>query len=194
LIKTEKIAIFGGTFDPIHRGHLYLAEEIIDIGEFDRVIVVPAGQPWQRPTIASAEDRFAMTKLAFQGSDILVSDCEVRRKSPSYAIDTVRELQSQFNGDFTWIIGSDAVGGLESWHEISSLAALVEFLVVIRPGYEFSGVKIPSYIRWRQREIGALDLSATEIRRALHEGRDVSSMIAPSVLTYIQEKKLYGAA
>lgn len=136
-----------------------------------------------------------MARRAFERDDVVVSDCEVRRNSPSYALDTVKELKKENpDSDFTWIIGSDALSGLESWHQIMELAELVEFLVIIRPGFEITADRVPEFISWRSLEIGALDISATEIRRALHEHRDVSSMIAPEVLRYIKEKKLYGAA
>lgn len=195
MIKTKKVAIFGGTFDPIHRGHIYLAEEIIKAGDFDQLIVVPAGSPWQRPAVASAEDRLEMVRRAFTRDDVLVSDCEVVRCSPSYAIDTVRELKTQDStSNFTWIIGSDALGGLESWHQINELSKMVDFLVIIRPGYEIQSAHIPNFINWRSLEIGALDMSATEIRRALHENREVGAMLTPDVLSYIREKRLYGAA
>jgi len=194
LIKIKNVAIFGGTFDPIHRGHIYLVEQILDSRRFDQIIVVPAGNPWQRPTIASAADRLAMARLAFTTKEISVSDCEVVRSAPSYAIDTVRELKRDNDASFTWIIGSDALNGLESWHQIQELAALVDFLVIIRPGYSLSGLKVPPFIRWQTLEIGALDISATEIRTALHEHREVSNLITDPVLSYIKEKRLYGAA
>lgn len=196
MIKIKKLAIFGGTFDPIHRGHIHLAEKIIQSGKFDQLVVVPAGRPWQRPAIASAPDRLAMAQLAFQGDEVLVSDCEIKRQSPTYAIDTVRELKQGENADsqFSWVIGSDALSGLESWNRISELAELIDFLVIVRPGYAITGLHIPTFIRWSSIEIGALDISATEIRRALHEHRDVSAMITPSVLSYIEERGLYGAA
>ena len=171
-----------------------MAEKILSSHNYEKLIMVPAGQPWQRPTIANAHHRLEMVKLAIKGDEILVSDCEIRRNAPSYALDTVRELRQEFDGDFTWIIGSDALGSLESWHEIAILAGLVDFLVITRPGFDIAGVHVPDYIRWQQIEIGALDISATDIRRALHEGRDVSALISPQVLSYIQKNQLYGAA
>ena len=195
LIKINRYAIFGGSFDPIHRGHLLLINAIEKSGLFSKIVVVPAGQPWQRPTIASAQDRLAMVQSAITNSEILVSDCEVKRNAPSYAIETVRELQNEFgSASFSWVIGSDALSGLESWHEIKTLSELVDFLVIVRPGYRIDASTVPSFIRWQELEIGALDISATEIRRALQEHRDISAMVTEPVLRYIQEKRLYGAA
>jgi len=136
-----------------------------------------------------------MVQASVSSAGVIVSDCEVRRNAPSYAIDTVRELQNDFGpGSYSWIIGSDALSGLESWHEIRELATLVEFFVIVRPGYLIDASSIPSFIRWRELEIGALDISATEIRRALQENRDISTMVDEPVLRYIREKQLYGAA
>lgn len=191
----NSLAIFGGTFDPIHRGHIYLVRELLQSGRFEKVIVVPAGNPWQRPALATADDRLEMARLACDGLDVLVDDCEVRRNEPSYAIDTVTELgRKNPASSFTWVIGSDALAGLESWHRIRDLAESVEFLVIVRPGYHIADQQIPTYIHWSPLEIGALDISATEIRRALHEKRDVSSLLSEPVLNYIREKGLYGAA
>ncbi len=195
MTEINRYAIFGGSFDPIHRGHLFLISSIEKSSLFTKLIVVPAGQPWQRPTIASAQDRLAMVQASVSSAGVFVSDCEVRRNAPSYAIDTVRELQNDFGpGSYSWIIGSDALSGLESWHEIRELATLVEFFVIVRPGYRIDASSIPSFIRWRELEIGALDISATEIRRALQENRDISTMVDEPVLRYIREKQLYGAA
>lgn len=156
---------------------------------------MPAGNPWQRPTIASPEDRFAMVQLALSDDRIVVSNCEINRVGPSYAIDTVIELMETFEADrFTWILGSDALAGIESWHRIRELAELVDFLAIVRPGYHLDQSRIPDFIRWQVRELGALDISATEIRHALHEHRDVSSMLTEPVSRYIRENGLYGAA
>lgn len=195
MIATNSRAIFGGTFDPIHRGHIYLINELLKSGRFENVIVVPAGNPWQRPTIAKSTDRLEMARLALADLGVVIDDCEVRRSEPSYAIDTVAELRAA-NPEtrFTWVIGSDALVGLESWHRIRELAQLVEFLVIVRPGYKVENQQVPSYLTWSALEIGALDISATEIRRALYEKRDVSSLVTEPVLHYIRERGLYGAA
>lgn len=136
-----------------------------------------------------------MARLALADLGVVIDDCEVRRSEPSYAIDTVAELRAA-NPEtrFTWVIGSDALVGLESWHRIRELAQLVEFLVIVRPGYKVENQQVPSYLTWSALEIGALDISATEIRRALYEKRDVSSLVTEPVLHYIRERGLYGAA
>ena len=195
MIATNQFGIFGGTFDPVHKGHVHLVEKIREAGIFTHLIIVPAGHPWQRPTIASAPDRLAMVERAFAQLDIEISDCEVRNEKPSYAIETVKELKRIFGpGQFTWILGSDALIGIESWHSIRELANEVDFLAISRPGFVINPELIPDFIRWHSIEIGALAISATEVRRALHEHRDVSSMISPSVLTYIEDNGLYGVA
>lgn len=195
MIATNKFGIFGGTFDPVHKGHVHLVEKIRDASLFSHLIVVPAGQPWQRPTLASAPHRLAMVERAFSDLSVEISDCEVRRDQPSYALETVKELKNDFGpGEFTWILGSDALIGIESWHSIRDLAHEVDFLAIARPGFVISPELIPDFVRWKSLEIGALSISATEVRRALHEHRDVSSMIPSSVLSYIQDNRLYGAA
>ena len=195
MTATNSIAIFGGTFDPIHNGHIHLIKEILNSGKFTKVVVVPAGNPWRKTPVAPADDRLEMSKLALKEIDADVSDCEVRRGSPSYAIDTVKDLEELYPGStFTWIIGSDALIGLSSWHQIQELASQIQFLIILRPGHDLQKTTIPSYIQWQSIEIDALDISATQIRKLVGSGGEISSLVPDSVARYIQSKGLYGAA
>lgn len=193
MIKIKNCAIYGGSFDPIHLGHIHLVEEVKKSGLAETLIVVPAGKPWQRETHASAKDRLAMAQIALASSGVIVSDCEINRPGNSYAIDTVTELSKTFHADrYLWVIGSDAFATIESWHRFAELVELVEFLVISRPGYQ---VVAPSQlIKWENLEIGALDISATQVREALKEGRNLAGLLTPAVSDYIREHRLYGAA
>ena len=195
MIATNHFAIFGGSFDPIHNGHLHLITSLLDSHRFQKIIVIPAGDPWQKKPQAAKEDRLAMTRLALAGLAVEVNDCEVMRSGPSYAIDTATLLKSQNpNAHLTWIIGSDALSKLSTWNRFEELAKLVDFLVIQRPGYVTENSMVHSNIDWSSVEIEALDISATQIRKALSEGRDISGLVPHQVARYIAEKRLYGAA
>lgn len=195
MTATNKYGVFGGSFDPIHLGHVHLINQILNLGIFEKVIVIPAGDPWQKSPSVSAQQRLEMTQLALADLPVIVSNIEVLRNGASYAIDTVKELKSQFpNVEFTWIIGSDVANALKSWREVSQLAQEVSFLVIKRPNSQIEKSQIPDGIRFTELEIAALDISATEIRQALAEKRDVSRLIPASVAGFIQSKGLYGAA
>lgn len=134
-----------------------------------------------------------MAKLALTGESVELSDSEIRRNSPSYAIDTVSEVKRLFPAEkYTWILGSDAFAGLPTWHRFEELAREVSFLVVKRPGspdpQEISGVNSEVI------EIGALDISSTLIRSRLKNGEDVSEFLPAPVASYVKERGLYGAA
>jgi len=195
LTATNSIAIFGGTFDPIHNGHVHVISEILKSGKFSKLVIVPAGKPWQKSPSASANNRLEMTKLALSEIDVEVSNCEVKRDTPSYAIDTVHDLHSLYpESSLTWIIGSDAIAGLSTWNRIDEMASEVDFLIVLRPGHAVDQSAIPHFIKWTSIEIHARDISATQVREKVSGGSDISDLVPPSVAAYIYEKKLYGAA
>lgn len=193
MIKIKSCAIFGGSFDPIHNGHLHLIDSLNKSRNFDRFVIVPAGDPYQKKCLASPADRLKMVELALAGKSVEVSDCEIRRPGPSYAIDTVKEIESLFHAErYLWIIGSDAFAGIRSWNRFEELIEMVEFLVVIRPG---SGeIEAIPGVRFERLEIGALDVSSTEIRSRVENREDVAHLLPISVAAYIEEKGLYGAA
>ena len=172
-----------------------MISEILKSEKFSKLVIVPAGKPWQKSPTASASDRLKMTKLALGNLDVEVSDCEIKRDAPSYAIDTVHDLHS-LNPEFsmTWIIGSDSIPGLSTWKRVDELASKVEFLIVIRPGHLVDQSAIPHSIKWTSIEIHARDISATQVREKVNNRSDISDLVPPSVAAYIYEKKLYGAA
>ena len=195
MIATKKIAIFGGSFDPIHNGHLHLITSILDSKIFEKLIVIPAGDPWQKEMHASKLDRLAMTRIALKGKRVDVDDCEVSRTGPSYAIDTAKHLiDSEPQARYTWIIGSDALQNIATWHRLEELTNIVDFLVIIRPGHAIEAANVHAEVKWSSIEIEALDISSTAVRHLLAEGRDVSHFIPQEVHRYIIEKRLYGAA
>ena len=198
MIAINSFAVFGGTFDPIHRGHLLLITNVLKSGKFDQLFVVPAGEPNLRTApVASKSDRLKMLELALSdlpqeiSHQIRISDIEILRTGPTYSVDTIKELQRTFNAKWTLIIGSDVLNSLPQWHAFEELSSLVEFLVVKRPGSEVASA--PG-IRMSSIEIDALDISATTVRAALAAGSDVNSFISPRVAEYIKEQGLYARA
>jgi len=185
-----KIAIVGGTFDPIHNGHLQVITEVAK--KFEKVVVIPTGNPWLKDhtPIASGEQRVAMAQIAINslnlGEKVQVSAIEVKRSGPSYAIDTVNELSKIYpDCQFTLILGSDAASNLSKWHRSDELQKLVEILVVKRPGINSSS--------FEEIEISAPDLSSTQIRDKVANSQDISEFVTPTVASFIKEHHLYGS-
>ena len=185
-----QIAIIGGTFDPIHKGHLQVISEVAK--RFEKVIVIPTGNPWLKDhtPIASGEQRVAMTQIAVNslGLDekVQVSAIEVKRPGPSYAIDTVNELSKIYPGSkFTLVLGSDAASNLNKWHRSEQLQKLVDVLVVKRAGVNSSS--------FDEIEISAPDLSSTQIRDKVANSADISEFVIPTVASFIKEHHLYGS-
>ena len=185
-----KIAIVGGTFDPIHKGHLQVITKVAK--KFEKVIVIPTGNPWLKDhtPIASGEQRVAMAQIAVNslnlGEKVQVSAIEVKRSGPSYAIDTVNELSKIYpDCQFTLVLGSDAASNLSKWHRSDELQKLVEVLVVKRPGVNSSS--------FEEIEISAPDLSSTQIRDKVANSQDISEFVTPTVASFIKEHHLYGS-
>ena len=186
----KDIAIIGGTFDPIHKGHLQVISAVAK--KFTKVIVIPTGNPWLKDhtPIATGEQRVAMTQIAVNslnlGDKVQVSAIEVKRPGPSYAIDTVNELSQIYPGSrFTLVLGSDAASKLNKWHKSDELQRLVEVLVVKRPGVEASN--------FSEIEVSAPDLSSTQIRDKVANSEDISNLVIPTVAAFIKEHHLYGS-
>jgi nicotinate-nucleotide adenylyltransferase len=188
--KVQKIAIIGGTFDPIHKGHLKIISEVAK--KFEKVIVIPTGDPWLKAAkpIATGEQRVAMAQIAVNslGLDekVQVSAMEVKRPGPSYAIDTVNELSKIYPGSkFTLVLGSDAASNLSKWHRSDELQKLVDVLVV-------KG-QVLIQVNFAEIEISAPDLSSTQIRDKVANSADISELVIPTIASFIKEHHLYGS-
>jgi len=186
-----KIGILGGTFNPVHIGHLILAEEAREKLGLDKVIFVPAYLPPHKDNgeIISAAERLKMVRLAIKGNpSFVVSDIEIRRKGRSYTIDTVRALKRTYlRHQLYFIIGSDLLNYLSGWKDLKDVVGLVTFIAATRPGYPLE--QIPAYIRTLS--IRAVDVSAFEVRKCIKRGKSFRYLVPDQVYGYIRKKKLY---
>jgi nicotinate-nucleotide adenylyltransferase len=186
-----KIGILGGTFNPIHIGHLILAEEVREKIGLDEVIFVPTYLPPHKDNsdIASAGARLKMVKLAIKGNRYFqVSDLEIKRDGRSYTIDTLKALKKRYAHDeLYFIIGSDLLKYLDDWKDLDEIIQMVSFVVATRPGYPLE--KIPSHIYTIP--IRAVDISGFEIRKAIKENKSFRYLVPERVLEYIRKERLY---
>ena len=189
---TTRIGVFGGSFDPVHNGHLVAAKAVAKAINLDRVVFVPAGLQWQKQSSTSGTDRLAMVRLAITGiAGFEVSDIDILRDGPTYTFDTLTEFREANPGaELFFILGTDAMAGLESWKNAASLLDLATFVVVTRPG---SILQVPEWASGRVmvQEIEALDLSSTEFRERYLAGQDCTDLVPPAVLDYIETHQLY---
>jgi nicotinate-nucleotide adenylyltransferase len=186
-----KIGILGGTFNPVHLGHLILAEEAREKLGLDRVIFVPANLAPHKDGIgiAPAADRLKMLKLAIKGNkSFKVSDIEIKRPGRSYTIDTVRELKKAFfHDELYFIVGSDLLKYLEEWKDLKDILKMVNFVAATRPGYPLKD--LPEYIKTI--EIRAVDISGFEVRECVRLKKSFRYLVPEAVNNYIVKKKLY---
>ncbi len=185
------VGLFGGSFDPIHHGHLIVGRAVAETLGLDELRFMPAGeQPFKRGRhVASADERAAMVALAVAGeSGLALERCEVDRPGPSFTVDTLRELRRREPGrDFTLVVGADATRDLNQWREAESLPALARIVAVARPG----APRPDSTLVERVVEVPAVDLSATEIRRRVAEGRSIRYLVPDAVAEFIATHGLY---
>ena len=185
----------GGTFDPIHVGHLVAASEVLHALSFDGVIFMPAGDPWQKRSEASAEDRLMMTSLGVAGvKSFAVSRLEVDRKGPTYTADSLATLR-EFYGPETelfLIAGADAVLNLSTWKKLDRLRELAEIVAVTRPGSDFSAFRVSDDLpKVHFQEIPGIDISATQIRERVRRGQPIDFLVPRDVARYIRQQGLY---
>lgn len=186
-----KIGILGGTFNPIHIGHLILAEEAREKLGLNKIIFVPAYLPPHKDNsdIALAKYRYQMIELAIEkNAYFFLSDMEIKRNGRSYTIDTLKEFKKLYPEDeLYFIIGSDLLKYLDAWKDLDELIKMVKFIVATRPGYALE--KIPSHISTLP--IRAVDISGFEIRRAIKENKSFRYLVPEAVFKYIIKKRLY---
>ena len=190
-----KIGVLGGTFDPIHLGHLAIAEEVRDRLELEEVCFVPAGAPWMKAgqALSSAEDRLSMVRLAVQDNPFFrVSTVELERSGPSYTVDTLRELQDDYGPDarLFFILGSDTFARFDDWKDPEEILELATLVVVDRPGskpVEKVGGDVECI-----RDV-YLEISASDIRRRVAEGASIRYLAPEPVERHIYARGLYRA-
>lgn len=184
----------GGTFDPIHHGHLVAASEVADRFGLDEVVFVPTGQPWQkgeRP-VSRAEDRYLMTVVATASNPgFSVSRVDIDRTGPTYTVDTLTDLRAQRpDAALFFITGADALSQILSWRDIEEMFALAHFVGVTRPGYELGDAHLPDGAVTLV-EVPAMAISSTDCRRRVAEGRPVWYLVPDGVVQYISKVGLY---
>ncbi len=190
----RRVALFGGSFDPVHNAHLALARAALQALDLHEVRWVPAGQPWQKAhKITDAVHRVAMVELAIASEPRFVLDnIEIRHQGPSYTLQTLKALQAaQPDTEWTLLIGQDQYSGLHTWHDWPTLLSLATLAVANRPGDK----RTPHPDVQRQRHhmvpLPMLDISSTRIRQQVAMGQDISEWVPPAVARYIEDNGLY---
>jgi nicotinate-nucleotide adenylyltransferase len=189
----------GGTFDPVHHGHLCAASEVRALFDLDEVVFVPTGQPWQKAdrAVTSAEDRYLMTVIATaHNPHFSVSRIDIERAGPTYTVDTLRQLREEFGGDseLYFMTGSDALAQILTWRSPDELFELAHFVGVNRPGYEPVDVARFPPGAVTLVEVPALAISSSACRDRVAHGRPIRYLVPDGVVSYIDKRALYRAA
>ncbi|GAB4053875.1 nicotinate-nucleotide adenylyltransferase [Catellatospora paridis] len=190
-----RIGIMGGTFDPIHHGHLVAASEVADRYALDEVVFVPTGQPWQKTehAVTPAEDRYLMTVIATASNPrFSVSRVDVDRVGPTYTVDTLRELRDQYGEktELFFITGADALSKILSWKDADQLFELAHFVGVTRPGFMLTDAHLPADVVSLV-QVPAMAISSTDCRRRVAAGQPVWYLVPDGVVQYITKRHLY---
>ncbi|MHA2789551.1 nicotinate-nucleotide adenylyltransferase [Corynebacterium sp. S7] len=193
----RRIGVMGGTFDPIHHGHLVAASEVADRFALDEVIFVPTGEPWQKAEkkVTASEDRYLMTVIATASNPrFKVSRVDIDRPGPTYTIDTLIDLRKQYPGDELYFItGADALSSILSWRDWENMFDLAEFVGVTRPGYVLTEEMLPEKHHGRVHliDVPAMAISSTDCRKRSKDGRPVWYLVPDGVVQFIAKNKLY---
>lgn len=193
----RRLGVMGGTFDPIHHGHLVAASEVAAQFHLDEVVFVPTGQPWQKADkqVSAAEHRYLMTVIATASNPRFgVSRVDIDRGGDTYTVDTLTDLRAQYpDAEFFFITGADAMGSIISWRDWEDMFELAHFVGVTRPGYALSDEILPEVHRERVSliDVPAMAISSTDCRRRASEGRPVWYLVPDGVVQYIAKNRLY---
>ncbi|MDR2294145.1 MAG: nicotinate-nucleotide adenylyltransferase [Microbacterium sp.] len=190
--RRPRIGVMGGTFDPIHHGHLVAASEAAQWFDLDEVVFVPTGHPWQKSDVTGSEHRYLMTVIATASNPrFTVSRVDIDRGGPTYTIDTLRDLHAQRpDADLFFITGADAIAQILSWRDHDELWDLAQFVAVSRPGHVLTTEGLPSEVV-SQLEIPALAISSTDCRERVRQGHPVWYLVPDGVVQYIAKHHLY---
>ena len=193
--QVRKIGVMGGTFDPIHHGHLVAASEVADLFGLDEVVFVPTGQPWQKEGryVSPAEDRYLMTVIATASNPRFhVSRVDIDRDGPTYSVDTLRDLLEQYGDgvEFYFITGADALEAILSWKDTTAMFGLAHLVGVTRPGYELSDTHLPEDTVTLV-DVPAMAISSSDCRERVAAGKPVWYLVPDGVVQYIAKRRLY---
>ena len=195
--RARRVGVMGGTFDPIHHGHLVAASEVQSWFDLDEVVFVPTGAPWQKSDrkVTPAEDRYLMAVIATASNPrFWVSRVDIDRGGPTYTIDTLRDLSQQLpDADLYFITGADALADIFTWRDAEELFALAQFVGCTRPGFTMDAAtlgKIPND-RVTMIEVPALAISSTDVRRRTMRDEPVWYLVPDGVVQYIAKHHLY---
>jgi nicotinate-nucleotide adenylyltransferase len=194
-----RLGVMGGTFDPIHYGHLVTAEEALHQFRLDGVVFVPTGRPWMKEheAVSPAEDRYLMTVIATASNPLFqVSRMEVDRDGPTYTVETLRGLKAERGEetDLFFVTGADAVVEIFQWKEPQELFDLAHFIAATRPGYDIAGFEAHAPTSTPDitvMNIPALAISSTDVRSRVHAGRPIRYLVPEGVKSYIEKAALY---
>jgi nicotinate-nucleotide adenylyltransferase len=197
-IVGRRLGVMGGTFDPIHHGHLLTAEEAAVQFGLDEVVFVPTGQPWmkERTDVSPAEDRYLMTVVATASNPrFSVSRVEIDREGPTYTVDTLRSIgETAGDAELFFVTGADAMLEIFQWKDPEEILSLAHFIAATRPGYDLTRFESEAPTRHPNvsvMNIPALAISSTDIRDRIHEGRPIRYLVPEGVKSYIEKAGLY---
>ena len=190
--KRPKIGVMGGTFDPIHHGHLVAASEVAQSFGLDEVVFVPTGIPYQKTAAASQENRYLMTVIATAANpNFTVSRVDIDRQGPTYTIDTLRDLHAERpDAELYFISGADAITQILDWKDVAELWSLAHFVAVTRPGHPLTISGLPES-DVSLLEVPALAISSTDCRSRVSRGYPVWYLVPDGVVQYISKHHLY---
>ncbi len=194
----RRLGVMGGTFDPIHYGHLVTAEEAVVQFALDAVVFVPTGKPWMKEgrEVSPAEDRYLMTVIATASNPrFQVSRVEVEREGPTYTVDTLRALAAQHpDAELSFITGADAMLEIFEWKDPGEVLSLAHFIAATRPGYDITSFEAKASTRQPEvsvMNIPALAISSTDVRERVADGRPIRYLVPEGVKSYIEKAGLY---
>ncbi|MFC6355530.1 nicotinate-nucleotide adenylyltransferase [Luethyella okanaganae] len=188
----RRVGVMGGTFDPIHHGHLVAASEVAQSFGLDEVVFVPTGRPWQKSGVSLGEHRYLMTVIATASNPrFTVSRVDIDRDGPTYTIDTLRDLHRERpNAELFFITGADAITQIITWKDVQELWDLAHFVAVSRPGHDLSISGLPTQ-DVSLLEVPALAISSTDCRSRVSRGYPVWYLVPDGVVQYISKHHLY---